>query len=79
MDYAIAEKMEINITYGWLVSFVVKSGPAANSGLLGGNEQVYIINKWVNLVGDVIVGIDGHKIINGDSLMSYLEENCLPD
>jgi S1-C subfamily serine protease len=79
MDYAIAENMGLNITYGWLVSSIVKNGPAAESDLLSGNERVFVQNKWVNLGGDVIVGIDGHKIINGDILLSYLEENCLPN
>jgi S1-C subfamily serine protease len=78
MDYAIAEAMNVNITYGWLVSSVVENGAAAKGGLIGGKERVQIENNLVMIGGDIIVAIDGKRIINGDALMSYLEGNAMP-
>lgn len=78
MSYSIAEIMDINVTYGWLVASVTSGGAADEAGLNGGNQQVQVIDKWVIIGGDIIVAIDGTKIINGNDLMSYLEEYTQP-
>ena len=79
MNYAIAEAMNVNITYGWLISSVVKDGAADHGGLRGGTTRMQIADKWVIIGGDIIVAINGNKMINGAALMSYLEENTRPD
>jgi S1-C subfamily serine protease len=79
MSYLIAQEMKVNITYGWLISQVTSGGAAEKAGLKGGNQQVRIDNKWVIIGGDIILAIDGTRIINGDSLMSYLEEYTTPN
>ena len=63
MDYETAQKMHMNVTYGWRVSEVVTGGPSANAGVL---------------VDDVIVAINGARVRNGDEMSSYLEEKTLP-
>jgi S1-C subfamily serine protease len=63
MDYFHAEDMNTNVTYGWKIGEVVSGGPAANAGVHA---------------NDIIVGIDGHRISNGDEMSSYLEEHTLP-
>jgi len=63
MDYFQAKDMNTNVTYGWRIGEVVSGGPAANAGVR---------------VNDIIVGIDGHRISNGDEMSSYLEEHTLP-
>ncbi|MDH7506970.1 MAG: trypsin-like peptidase domain-containing protein, partial [Candidatus Thermoplasmatota archaeon] len=78
MSYQIAQKMNVNVTYGWLVSQVTTGGAAEKAGLKGGNQQIRIGNEWVIIGGDIIIAIDGKRMINGDSLMSYLEEKTTP-
>jgi S1-C subfamily serine protease len=79
MTYSIAETIGINITYGWLIAEVHSGSGAFYAGLNGGNEQIYIIDEWVVIGGDVIIAVDNYKIINGDNFISYIEENTVPN
>jgi S1-C subfamily serine protease len=79
MTYYISEKIGVNVTYGWLITQVIPNSPADNAGLIGGNQQIQIIDKLIQIGGDIIISINGNRVINGDYLMSYLEENTLPD
>jgi S1-C subfamily serine protease len=73
MTYDIAQTMGTNVTYGWLVATVT-----SNNGLHGGTKQVTVDNSVVTVGGDVIVGMDGQRIMNLDDLSTYLEEHTLP-
>lgn len=79
MSYSIAQTMGVNVTYGWLITQVTSGGAADEAGLKSGTRQVLINDEWVVVGGDIITAIDGTRIINGDSLMSYLEEYTLPN
>lgn len=79
MSYSIAEKMNVNVTYGWLITSVSNGGAAENAGLKGGSKQVIINNNWVTIGGDIIIAIDGNRIIGEDALMSYLVEHTQPN
>lgn len=79
MTYQIAEALDTDITYGWLISSVTPNSAADEAGIIGGNRQLQIVDKWVVLGGDIIIAVDGIRIIDGDSLMSYLEEFTLPN
>jgi S1-C subfamily serine protease len=79
MSYAIAEKMNVNVTYGWLITIVSNGSAAENAGLKGGSKQVIINNDRVIIGGDLIIAIDGNRIIGEDTLMSYLEEHTQPN
>jgi len=79
MSYSIAEIIDVDVTYGWLIASVSGGSAADNAGLKGGNQQVRINDDWVIIGGDIIIAIDGTRIINGDSLMSYLEEYTQPN
>jgi S1-C subfamily serine protease len=70
--------MGVNVTYGWLISQVVSGGPAQIAGLRGGTHQVQIFGEVYNIGGDIIIAINGTRVINGDSLSSYLEAKTLP-
>lgn len=78
MSYSIAQVMNVDVTYGWLIGSVVSDGAAKNAGLIGGNEQVKINDEWLIIGGDIIIAIDGNRIINGDFLLSYIEEYTQP-
>lgn len=64
MDYYEAKDLAVNITYGWRVIEVTQGGPAQNASVR---------------VNDIIVGINGTIIRNGEEMSSYLEENTLPN
>ena len=63
MDYFLAQDMGVNVTYGWAISEIVQGGPADNAGVRA---------------NDVLIGINGYQIYNGDGMSSYLEEETLP-
>lgn len=73
MTYDIAQAMGTNVTYGWLVATV-----SSSTGLHGGTSQVLVDSSYVTVGGDIIVGIDGNRIMNLDDLSTYLEEHTLP-
>jgi S1-C subfamily serine protease len=78
MSYEIAEEMNTNVTYGWLVAQVTDGGPSEKAGLLGGTQQVNVVDATVVIGGDVIIAIDGTRITGIDNLSAYLEEYTLP-
>jgi S1-C subfamily serine protease len=63
MDYEQTTEVHTNVTYGWRIAEVVTGGPASDAGVQ---------------VNDILVGINGTIIRNGDEMSSYLEENTLP-
>jgi serine protease Do len=63
MDYFLAQDMGVNVTYGWAISEIVQGGPADDAGVRA---------------NDVLIGINGYQIYNGDGMSSYLEEETLP-
>lgn len=79
MTYSIAQVMNTDVTYGWLITSVTKGGAADNAGLQGGNRQVRTLDQQVYIGGDIIIAVNGVRIVNGDSFMSYLEEHTAPN
>jgi S1-C subfamily serine protease len=79
MTYEIARTIGTNITYGWLITQVTTNGAAAEAGLQGGEQQVYVGDEWIIIGGDIIIAVDGTRDINGDMFMSYLEEHTMPN
>jgi S1-C subfamily serine protease len=78
MDYEIANAMDTNVTYGWLLTQVVSGGPADKAGLRAGTERLRTLTGTVLIGGDIVIALDGVRIANGDALLSYCEEHTLP-
>ena len=78
MNPAIAEAMNIDVTSGFLVEFVVEDSPADKAGIRGGDRSVTIEGVDVMIGGDIIIGIDGQPVRIIDDLLSYLIENTRP-
>lgn len=78
MTFEIAQAMNTNITYGWLIMQITSGGPAASAGLRNGTTHVQIAGNLVTIGGDIITAINNTRIRNGDDLSTYLEENTLP-
>ena len=64
MDYEKAQQLGVTVTYGWRIVNVASDGPADKAGI----EE-----------DDIIVGINGTRVRNGDDVISYLEANTLPE
>ena len=78
MTYEIAQAMDLDVTYGWLIVDVTSGGPADSAGLKEGTEQVVAGGQNVVIGGDVIIEINDMRIRNLDDMSSYLEENTVP-
>lgn len=74
MNYLLAQDSGTNVTYGVLIEGVVSGGPADKAGLRAGTATVTVDGEQYLVGGDIIVSINGTKIINGDALASYLEQ-----
>ncbi len=74
MFYQLAQANGNNVTYGVLVESVVAGGPAATAGIQAGTKQVTVEGQTYLTGGDVIVSINGTRIVDHDALASYLEE-----
>ncbi len=79
MNYEIAQAMEVDVTYGWLIAQVTSGGPSAIAGLQGGTERTVIADEQVILGGDIIIAINETRIRGIDDMSAYLEEYTLPE
>lgn len=79
MSYDLAKAIGANVTYGVLVESVVSGGPAADAGIRAGTNTVTVDGTQYTSGGDIIVSINGTRIVNGDALSSWLEEYALPN
>jgi 2-alkenal reductase len=64
----LARKLGLDTTYGGLLSEVVPGGPAEKAGLEGGDEEVRFQASRYKAGGDVILAIDGQKIVEENDL-----------
>jgi S1-C subfamily serine protease len=74
MTYEIAQAMGTNVTYGWLIATV-----PSETGLKGGTTQALVGGSVVTIGGDLVIAVNGTRIMNLDDLSSYLEEYALPN
>ena len=75
MNYQLAIASGTNTTYGVLIESVVQGGPASNAGLVAGSTTVTVDGAQYLVGGDIIVSVNGTRIINSDALGSYLAEH----
>ena len=75
MSYQFANASGTTFTYGVPIESVIPGGPAASAGLRAGTTTVTVDGTPYSVGGDIIVSINGTKIINNDALASYLVES----
>lgn len=78
MDYQLSQAMGTNVTWGVLIENTVPGGPSSKSGLRGGTKIVTIEQQRYLIGGDIIVSLDGNRIVNYDALAAYLERHAVP-
>jgi S1-C subfamily serine protease len=79
MDEYIAQAMNTNITYGVMITQIDSFGPAYYAGLQAGTQDVTIFGSTVTIGGDIIVAINGTRIVGGDQLSAFLDQYTLPN
>jgi len=77
MNYDLSQVMQTNVTSGLLIENVIPKGPASSAGLRGGTLQITIGQQDYVIGGDIIISINGHKVVNYDTFSAYLEENAV--
>jgi S1-C subfamily serine protease len=78
MSYEIAQAMGTDFTYGVLLTQLASGGPAEKAGLRGGTRLLQTPSGTVTIGGDIVVAVDGVRIVNIDELLSYIESSTLP-
>lgn len=77
MNYQLAQLEGTNFTYGVMIVSIASGGPAQKAGLEGGNRTVSVNGTSYVIGGDIIISINGTRVVNSDSLSSYLAESAL--
>jgi len=78
MSLQLARLEGTNVTYGFLIQNESLGGPAAMAGLMGGARAVDVQGTQYSIGGDIIVALNGTKIVSTDALSSYLQEFTVP-
>jgi 2-alkenal reductase len=73
VDTLLAERFDLDVSSGVLVTEVMPTSPADQAGLRPGDERVPYAGSTLLLGGDIITAIDGEEIGNSDELVSYLQ------
>jgi 2-alkenal reductase len=68
----LAKKLGLDTDFGGLIAEVVPGGPADKAGLEGGGEKVHFQAGAYKAGGDVILAVDGRKVVGPDDLARYV-------
>jgi len=68
----LAEKLELDTTFGGLIAEVVPGGPADKAGLEGGDRKLKFQAAEYTIGGDVILQVDGKDVVGPDDLARYV-------
>jgi len=78
MNYQLSQVVGTNVTYGVLIEKASPGGPADKAHLRSGQQTVTIEGQQYIVGGDIIVSVNGSRIVNYDALSTYLERYTLP-
>ncbi|HEX5990279.1 MAG TPA: trypsin-like peptidase domain-containing protein [Solirubrobacterales bacterium] len=71
----LARKLELDTSYGGLVSEVVAGGPAEEAGIEGGDEKLTFQAGRYRVGGDVILDVDDRRIVGPDDLAKVIADH----
>src|ERR1700722_14985034 len=75
----LAQEIGLPADYGLLIIQVTPGGSAAQAGLHGGTERAYLGNIPIMLGGDLIVAIDGEKVVDEQDLSQMMNNHRAGD
>lgn len=78
MNYQLSQVTQSKVTYGVLIEKVVQNEPASLAGLRGGTNVANVNGQQYLVGGDIIISINGARIVNNDVLSTYLERYTQP-
>jgi S1-C subfamily serine protease len=78
MNYQLSRTMGTDVTYGVLIQSIVPGGPADKAGLRVGTQDVTVDGQQYTIGGDIIVSLNGNRIVNYDAFSAYLETHVAP-
>jgi S1-C subfamily serine protease len=68
----LAERLDLDADYGGLIAEVVPDGPADEAGLRGGDERIRFQGVPYRVGGDVVLTVDGRKVVRPDDLARHI-------
>jgi S1-C subfamily serine protease len=68
----LAAKLGLDTSFGGLLAEVVPDGPADDAGLKGGEKKLRFQAGEYSTGGDVILAVDGHRVIRPDDLARFI-------
>ncbi len=68
----LADRLGLDTTYGGLLADIVPGGPAEKAGLEGGSDKLRFQAGEYRIGGDVILDVDGHRIVEPDDLSRFV-------
>jgi S1-C subfamily serine protease len=68
----LARRLDLDTSYGGLLDEVVSGGPADKAGLQGGDEKITFQAQPYRSGGDVILAVEGRKIVGIDDLARFI-------
>jgi S1-C subfamily serine protease len=68
----LADRLGLDTDYGGLIAEVVPDGPADKAGLDGGDEKLRFQGFPYRTGGDVILAVDGRKVVRPDDLARHI-------
>jgi S1-C subfamily serine protease len=68
----LADKLGLDTDSGGLISEVVPDGPADKAGLHGGNGRIDFQAQPYRTGGDVIISVEGHKVVSPNDLAQII-------
>jgi S1-C subfamily serine protease len=75
----LAQEIGLPADYGLLIVQVTPGGSADQAGLHGGTERAYLGNIPIMLGGDLIVAIDGEKVVDEQDLSQMMNNHRAGD
>jgi 2-alkenal reductase len=75
---ALARRLGLKVSRGALIASVVSDGPSARAGLKGGSRTILFQGQDVTVGGDVVVGLGGRRVRNGDDLVRIVTNDLRP-
>ena len=70
----LAERLGIPSATGALIAQVIPGGPADDAGLKGSDQKIRFQGQQITAGGDVIIAVDGHKIVGETDLPRLISQ-----
>jgi S1-C subfamily serine protease len=71
----LADRLGVPVDQGAIVADVVKGSPADRAGIKGGGKEILFQTTRVKLGGDVITGVNGHKVSRAEDLSELISSS----